>query len=272
MTKPENLKAYPAHSLATSEAALLTVWPALAPFHDELVLIGGLAVHHLTLRTETTRPATVTMDVDFGIALGAGGEGLISIQGCLSDAGFKEITEKKTRRMQKIVGKFPMYVDFITEDPPKQRGGTMVDNVVADIATGIDRALAAKHFKRMEGLDIFGEKRSCTVAIADIGPMLVLKLNAFLGEEVRRGKDAYDILLLVTAHENGPAAAIEAFHAEAATGNTGYNSALAVLRQDFLSSNAEGPTRAAEFSGLSEEERLRVQEDLVTVARLLLGE
>ena len=105
-----------------------------------------------------------------------------------------------------------------------------------------------------------------------MGPLLVLKLNAFGGPTGRRlPKDAYDVLLGVTAFIDGPEAALRAFHAEADQGNTGYSSALAALRDDFSEPSQDGPIRAAEFRAGTVEQRERVRQDTATVGRFLLG-
>ena len=46
MSKHETFAEYPPRSLAAAEAALLTIWPTLSNFHDDLVLVGGLAIHY----------------------------------------------------------------------------------------------------------------------------------------------------------------------------------------------------------------------------------
>jgi hypothetical protein len=124
----------------------------------------------------------------------------------------------------------------------------------------------------VEGNDVYGAERECKVKVADVGPLLVLKLNAFGGPSERRlPKDAYDVLLAVTAFVDGPAAAIKGFQAEKAAGNPAYQIATAVLEKDFSQPEKDGPIRAAEFLGGSGANRDRVREDVVTVGRRLLG-
>lgn len=111
------------------------------------------------------------------------------------------------------------------------------------------------------------------MSVADIGPLLVLKLNAFGGSTGRRHpKDAYDVLLAVTAFVDGPEAAVKAFHAEAKAGNSGFESAVATLRKDFLAIDQDGPIRAAEFVREFVSDAARLRQDVVTVAKYLLGE
>ena len=125
----------------------------------------------------------------------------------------------------------------------------------------------------VSGRDVFGAACSCELAVAGIGPLLVLKLNAFGGPTGRRHpKDAYDVLLAVTAFTDGAQAAVEAFRAEEPLGNSGFATAAESLRRDFSSADADGPIRAAEFLRGTMDDRQRVREELVTVAKFLLGE
>ncbi len=89
--------------------------------------------------------------------------------------------------------------------------------------------------------------RSARLRSATCGPLLVLKLNALwqiLSTGCRIPKDAYDILLAVTGFIDGAEKAVAAFHAEANAGNTGYEFALATLRNDFSSPDQDGPDPA----------------------------
>ena len=126
----------------------------------------------------------------------------------------------------------------------------------------------------VKGLDLYGAEQECKVAVADIGPLLVLKLNAFGGPTGRRlPKDAYDVLLTVTGFVDGPAAAVAAFQAEAKTGNTGFDFAVKSLQNNFTAPKQDGPIRAAEFhpGNAGNRDRVRVREDVATVGRMLLG-
>ena len=67
MSKFSSFAEYPPRSLAGAEAALLTAWASLERFHDDLVLVGGLAVRYLTKQGAGLLPGPVTMDVDLGV-------------------------------------------------------------------------------------------------------------------------------------------------------------------------------------------------------------
>jgi hypothetical protein len=272
MSKHETFADYPPRSLAAAESALLTLWPTLHRYHDDLVLVGGLAVHYLTRRDASAWPGAVTMDVDFGISLAAGGDQYGTIQSGLSGLGFKPDKEHKNRLVRKVEG-MALYVDFLTEAPPATTGSRMIDDVVASVVPGIGSALQARRMIQISGRDVYGAAQTCHLAVADIGPLLVLKLNAFGGPAGRRHpKDAYDVLLAVTSFIDGPQAALAGFRAEAQQGNTGFVTAIEALRKDFLSTDADAPMRAADFLRGTLEDRQRVREELVTVAEFLLKE
>jgi len=268
MSKFASFADYPRESLPSAEAALLTAWRSLERYHDDLVLVGGLAVHYLTKRAVAGLPAAVTMDVDFGISLAASGEQYGTIRTDLAGLDFKSEGNRLVRKYHNL----NLYLDFLTEDPPSVTGARIVDDVVASVVPGVNRALACRRAVKVKGLDLYGVEQECQVAVADVGPLLVLKLNAFGGPTGRRlPKDAYDVLLAVTRFLDGPEAAAAAFRAEAKAGNTGYAFALRTLQKHFSTSDQDGPIRAAEFHPGNSNDRDRIREDVVTVGRILLG-
>lgn len=268
MSKFGTFGAYPKDSLASAEKALLTAWRSLERYHDDLVLVGGLAVHYLTKRTGADLPGAMTMDVDFGISLVASGDQYGTIKSDLAGLDFKP----EGNRMVRKHGGLNLYLDFLTEDPPSMTGARMVDDVVASVIPGINRALSQRREVRVTGLDLYGVRQECEIAVADIGPLLVLKLNAFGGPTGRRlPKDAYDVLLAVTRFVDGPAAAVAGFQGEGMAANTGYEFALKALREDFVDPAQDGPVRAAEFLPGGPARRDRLREDVATVGRMLLG-
>jgi hypothetical protein len=268
MTKFGRFDDYPPRSLESAEAALLTAWRSLERYQDDLVLVGGLAVHYLTRRDAAGLPGAVTLDVDFGITRDASGGQYGTIKSDLAGLGFVSEGNRLVRKF----GDIALCLDFLTEDPPSVTGSRLVDDVIASVILGVNRALASRRMVTVRGRDLYGAEQTCNVAVADIGPLLVLKLNAFGGPTGRRSpKDAYDVLLAVTGFIDGPEAAVAAFRAEKDAGNPAYAAAVAALRSDFSETAQDGPTRAAEFhpGDLAEQERIRQQ--VVTVGRILLG-
>ena len=271
MSKHGTFADYPPRGLAAAESALLTIWPTLNRYHDELVLVGGLAVHYLTNQGAGGWPGAVTMDVDLGISVAAEGGQYGTVRSDLAGLGFKSDNDQSNRLVRQVEG-MALYVDFLTESTAAS-GTRTVDDVVASVVPGINRALESRRIVKVTGRDIYGVAQTCELAVSDIGPLLVLKLNAFGGPTGRRHpKDAYDVLLAITSFVDGPQAALAAFRAEREKGNTGYASAVAALRRDFSSVDADAPARAAEFLRGTLDDQQRIKEELVTAARFLLDE
>jgi hypothetical protein len=225
-------------------------------------------VHYLTKQDVTGLPGAVTMDVDFGISLGSSGGQYGTIKSDLAGLDFKSEGSRLVRRF----GNLNLYLDFLTEDPSATTGTRLVDDVVTGLFPGVNRALACRRLVKVKGHDLFGVEQECRVAVADIGPLLVLKLNAFGGPTGRRlPKDAYDVLLSVTGFVDGPEAAVAAFRAEAKSGNSGYAGALKCLQNDFSAPNQDGPVRAAQFYSGNAGNRDRVRQDVATVGKFLLA-
>jgi hypothetical protein len=264
---------YPPRSLAGAEAALLTAWASLARFHDDLVLVGGLAVKYLIKPGGGLLPGAVTMDVDFGVTLAAEGGQYGTIADDLAGQGFKR--DEYGRYVRKFET-MDVFIDFLTEHPTATTGTASVEGVAAGVFPGVTRALATRRKIMVEGRDLFGVTQKALVPVAGIGALLVLKLNAFAGRQ--QPKDAYDILLGVSRYTDGPDAAIAAFQAEATAYNQGYARAAATLRQHFSDSDQSGPLRCAAFAldaqpGLDDRQtrQRQIVEQMVTIGQALLG-
>ena len=207
--------------------------------------------------------------MDLGISLAASGGQYGTVKSDLEGIGFVSEDQRLVRRQ----GDIALYIDFLAEDSNQNAlGSRVVDEVIANVVPGINRALACYRTVIVEGTDVYGAEQKCEVKVASVGPLLVMKLNAFGGPKGRRlPKDAYDILLAVTAFLDGPAAAIRGFRGEQAAGNPAYNIATKVLENDFSEINQDGPIRASEFVDPTGSKREQIRQDLVTVARRLLG-
>jgi hypothetical protein len=274
MSKFSSFAEYPPRSLAGAEAALLTAWASLERFHNDLVLVGGLAVRYLTKQGAGLLPGPVTMDVDFGVTLAAEGGQYGSMADDLSGQGFK--LDEKGRYVRQFET-MPVFIDFLTEHPTATTGTIGVDGVPAGVFPGVARALATRRKVTVEGKDLFGATQKVTVPVSGIGALLVLKLNAFAGRQ--QAKDAYDVLLGVSRFTDGPNAAIAAFQAEASAGNRGYARAAETLRTLFFETGQSGPLRCAAFAldgqpGIDDRQmrERQILEQLVTIGRALAGE
>lgn len=267
-------QSYPPDGLVTSEKALVEAWDSLEKFRADLVVVGGLAVHyHARGKVDPLYTGAPTLDVDFGISLGtdAGMKGTVQFD--LLQAGYEDFGNRMGKRLES--GDL-LYIDFLTEHPPSEQGSRSVSDITASICPGINRALGERDFVEIRGNDRFGDERIFLIPICGIGPLLVLKLNAFAKRQnEKRGKDAYDILVVVTSYSGGVAAAVRAFHEEKQKGNPAMPVALETLARDFSGSDGAGPTLARRFrygTGRDDENGLRMQADLVAIAQALLGE
>jgi len=263
---------YSRQGLAAVEAALFAAWEALGKFHEDLVVVGGLAVHYHTRDTQNPRfPATATLDVDFGISLGTDAGMAGTVQFDLSLLGYRP-TEQG--RMFREMEHGSLYIDFPTEHPPRESGTREVSGIAASVCPGINRALEVRKKVEIQGIDKFGDPQTYRVPICGIGPLLVLKLNAFAQRSSgKRAKDAYDLLVAVSSYADGPRAAIDAFHGEAASGNPAFERAAKTLSDHFMKPDHEGPLQALQFRyGSTDvgEDGVRLKEDLVTIGRALL--
>ncbi len=263
---------YSQRGLASAEAALFAAWDALEKFHENLVVVGGLAVHYHTKdATNPQFPATATLDVDFGISLGTDAGMAGTVQFDLSMLGYMPTDNG---RMFREMEHGTLYIDFLTEHPPRESGTREVSGIVASVCPGINRALEVRKYVGIPGVDKFGDPKTYRVPICGIGPLLVLKLNAFAKRaNAKKAKDAYDLLVAVSLYSEGPRAAIEAFHAEAVSGNPAFEVAVHTLKSHFTATDQDGPLQAFQFRygpSAPGDEGMRLKEDLVTIALALL--
>ena len=263
---------YSQRGLASAETALFAAWEALEKFHEDLVVVGGLAVHYHTKDAENPQfPATATLDVDFGISLGTDAGMAGTVQFDLSMLGYKPTDNG---RMFREMEHGMLYIDFLTEHPPRESGTREVSGIVASVCPGINRALEVRKYVGIPGIDKHGDSKTYQVPICGMGPLLVLKLNAFAKRaNAKKAKDAYDLLVAVSLYSEGPRAAIEAFHAEAVSGNPAFEVAVQTLKAHFTAIDQDGPLQAFQFRygpSAPGDEGMRLKEDLVTIALALL--
>jgi hypothetical protein len=227
--------------------ALLTTWDCLADFHEYLVLVGGLAVRYLTKPPVAGQVGAVTLDVDFAVSLAVDSGLGPTIRSALREQEFRWDT--KARRFSRQLPGLTLHLDLLTDDGKSDQGTVMVDDgLPVAVLPGIDRALACVREVQVTGTDLSGRARTMPIKVAEVGPMLALKLNAFGGPSGRRAeKDAHDILYLATRYLDGLPAAVAGFQAEKATGNRAMRHALACLAKDFADIDAAGPIACAKF-------------------------
>jgi hypothetical protein len=277
--KYETYSEYNPQSMAFSEGALLTIWPILDQWHDNLVLVGGLVPRYICGDVASARdlPRPVTMDADLGIALGASAGGMSSLKMTLADAQFRQSKSAEGLiRYEKQVGQFSVPLDFLTDAPPHTHGSASVDDIIANVLPGVDRALKISRWTKIKGNDLAGQPQSASVRVCEVGPFLAMKLRAFARRQAP--KDVFDILYTLLHYDRGTNAAVTAFGEEVRVGNPACPDAVACLNQHFRDEQSSAPIRAASFilgqaaPGESKDirfRRLQIQQDMVDAGRLL---
>lgn len=270
---------YTRADLELPQRALLTAWDCLAAYQDDLVLVGGLAIKHLTHAPDEGMPGPVTLDVDFGISIGASGDSYGSIRDTLAAHDFKWNAELK--RFVRKYDELDLYIDLLTDDDAADTGSVTVDDsLTLGIVPGIARALRVNRKIKIKGTPLVGSESEQTIKVAEAGPMLALKLNAFGGPVTGRKtpKDAHDILYLAMNYLDGSDAAIAAFHAETTAGNRAMAHAVFALQNYFTTPDSLGPMSCAAFRMNNqhlapelEEESMLIRQQCVTLAQALLS-
>ncbi|MGD0206764.1 MAG: hypothetical protein ABSC89_04060 [Verrucomicrobiota bacterium] len=274
--KHDTYEKYSKARIDLPQKALLTTWDCLPDFRNDLVLVGGLAVRYLTKQPAEGLPGAVTLDVDLGISIAASSGSYPGIRDNLSGHGFKW----ENGRFVRMFDDWPLYIDLLTDDSNADKGTVVVDDgLPVGIFPGIDRALACNRLIEVSGKTLLDIPLAEKVKIAEVGPLLVLKLNAFGGPGGRKApKDAHDILYLAMNYLDGPQRAIESFQEERRVANRGVANALKCLEAHFASPDAQGSISCAAFrlnnlhrEPQFEQESLRIRQQCVTLAQSLLS-
>lgn len=276
--KHDTFEKYTAENLDLPQRALLTAWDCLAAYQDDLVLAGGLAVRFLTYPPAEGSPGPVTLDVDFAIRIGATSGMYGSIKDSLAAHGFA--WNSSQQRFARKFEELDLYIDLLTDDGKKEQGTVVIDDSLSvSILPGIDRAIQVNRIVQIGGKTLIGVKSTQRIAVAEVGPMLALKLNAFGGPVGRKApKDAHDILYLALNYLDGVDRVIAAFHAEREAGNRAVPHAVAALQQYFQNENSDGPMACAAFRLNNrhlerefEGESMMIRQQCVTLAKELLA-
>ena len=258
-----------------SEAALLTIWPKLADFHEDLVLVGGLVPRYLcrqNLAEGDWQPRT--LDVDLAIALAADGGMYEGLSTRLQSEDFEYVNQRFTKHMDGV----DLHLDLLTERPSEQApGSAAVSDLIVSAFLGVDRALKVFRSCVVTGRNLSGARTRATVKVCEIGPFLCLKLQAY-AQRVER-KDAFDFLRTLLDYDGGPQKAAAAFWAEERV-NLAFPTARRALEEHFADEQSDGPVAYAAFclgdravasGGETEEPRAQLTAEAVTAAFLLLG-
>ena len=223
-------------------------------------------------------PGPMTLDVDFGIHLGANAGQYSNLKDLLGAHGFAWNNSEK--RFSRQFDELKLYIDLLTEDGESNMGTAIVDDSLpVGTIPGINRALEKHRWVDVSGQTLVGSETKQSIKVAEVGPMLALKLNAFGGPKGRKSpKDAHDIFYLANNYLDGVDAAILAFREERAAGNYAVTLAESALKNYFLDDEAEGPLACAAFRMNNQHdlpefaaEALQLRQQIVTLAHELLS-
>jgi hypothetical protein len=223
-------------------------------------------------------PGPVTLDVDFGISIGASGGSYGSIRNTLAAHDFVWNTDLKrfVRKFEEI----DLYIDLLTDNGTTDTGTVTVDDSLAvGVVPGIDRALVMTRDAVIQGNTLVGTESEQTIKVAEVGPMLALKLNAIGGPLGRKApKDVHDILYLAMNYLDGADTAIGAFQTEKSAGNRAVQHAIHALENYFTTPESLGPMSCAAFRLDNRhqdpdflDESMQIRQQCVTLAKELLA-
>ena len=243
--KHDTFDKYPPYGMELPTQALLTTWDCLPDCRADLVLVGGLAVRYLTKLPVLGMPGAVTLDVDFGVNIAAGGGAYPVIREHLSAHGFQWVNSRFSRKFPKM----ELHIDLLTDDDRSDAGSVILDDGLSvGIFPGINRALACYRIVSVAGATLLGRPLTENIKLAEVGPLLALQLNAFGGPGGRKPpKDAHDVLYLAEIYLGGTAAAVTGFREDRRTGNRGINPALQCLKRFFSGPESQSSLACAPF-------------------------
>ena len=246
------------------ERVLLTIWPKLSQFHDDISIVGGLVPRYLTKNPDRI---SRTIDLDIAISLAVDGEMAGSVSWSLMSAGFQQ--EPGKGYFTRKEGTIELIIDFLTDAPPPGGWTRAVDDISANAFPGVERAIRVVRDHLISGIDLDGNASEQRVRVCEVGPYLCLKLSAYA--ERHEPKDIFDAVQMVRFYDQGPDAAQKAFWAESGE-NPAYPLARKVLETAFVESR-RGANDYADFAlgalgAGADEERRRDHQQLVGVALL----
>lgn len=256
-SKPTTIEGYKSDQV---ELVLMTcryISTILGDFMNEVVIVGGLVpslIIDQSALPEGVDPHAGTIDIDIGLSLAIYDEQLYqNITARLRDAKFSPDTNKKGNQtnqrwqIQNASGKIT--IDFLIPSTEENRGeGNRIKNLEEDFAALLTDGLmlAFKDYidVTLNGLTIRGERvRNRKMRVCGPGAYVVLKSIAYYNRG--QNKDAYDLFYTIRNYGSGPEEVAERFLSLGA--NEDCDRALEILRDKFLTTDAEGVMRAVNF-------------------------
>jgi hypothetical protein len=266
---------YPNDAVRAAHAVLLELAHVLGEYRDSIVIVGGWAP--VLLYPDAPTPHTGSLDVDVALNHRTLREaGYRTIHRLLTLQGYYQKPEPDGQPYQyyrdvPVGGRtIVVEVDFLAGE----YGGTTrkhrhqrIQDVQPRKARGCDLAFERPTSVRIEGRLPDGAEDSVTVQVASIAPFLLMK--SILLARRDKPKDAWDIYYCLVSYPHGLDALAEEFRQH--RGHGLYREGLAALDGKFRSATDYGPSRVADFEGLTDPgERAILQQDAYQRTRYLL--
>jgi len=253
--KPTTATGYKSGQLELVRATCLYVATKLGDLMNEIVVVGGLVPSLLIDQRrlpDGADPHVGTMDLDVGLTLALLDHGRYrTLTERLRRASFTpDVNEdgNRTRQRWRVEGTGgAITVDFLIQPSREGDQGGRVRDIEPDfaavIAPGLRLAFRDRTKVPLSGETIFGEQAAREVWVCGPGAFVVLKALAFgsRGEN----KDAYDLYYVMRNFGAGLEDIMVSLGSLLPEPET--QQAIGVLRRDFVTHDAVGPRRAAEF-------------------------
>jgi hypothetical protein len=254
--KPRTASGYTREQTELVIKTCLYVATKLGDLMEDLVVVGGLVPALLIPEDDLAPGADLivgSIDLDLGISLALlEGKRYEEVTRRLRRAGFKpDVNEEGnlTRQRWKIerTDGEKATVDFLVSPSSDEDRGGQIRNIERDFAALVTRGLHLAFRDRREitlaGSTIFDETATRKIWVCGPGAFVVLKALAF--DSRGENKDASDLFDMIRNYGRGiedVRSRLEPLLEEKET-----REALAILQRDFLSIDAVGPRRVAEF-------------------------
>ena len=252
--KPRTAAGYADASVELIKATCLQVATVLGNLMDDLVIVGGLVPSLLVDQThldEGVEPHVGTLDLDVGMSLAVfDDEHYQAITERLRSAEFEpDVNAKGNPVMQRWLHREhrKITIDFLIPPSYKDDRGGRIRKLQKDfgaiIAPGLE--LAFKNFEviTIDGFTLKGERAAREVKVCGAGAYVALKALTFRGRG--ENKDAYDLYYLIRNYGGGVEDVAAQF--QRLLPNKECDSAVKILREDFIETDAVGVRRAVEF-------------------------
>jgi hypothetical protein len=268
---------YSWHATERCERVLVTVLGNIGPWAERVYLAGGLAPRYLISELPADVPPHVgSTDVDLIISVAVATDDVgayRTLHNNLRQGGFKQ--GPADFQWRRKLDESTVLVEFLCETDavaagrifkPKQDYGSKMAalNVAGAELARRDYVEVALEAERLDD----GGRSQVTVRVANLLPLVVLKITAF--QDRHANKDAYDLIFTLRNWPGGPDAAGRAAAGSPVAAEEITSGALTLLGERFADIDQDGPTAYAAFTAAGGAAPDQMRQEAVAVARRFL--